>query len=116
LLKQPEFSRAFVIVNEIGKVALDHTLAETGSDKAVQLAGGCACCSARNDLIDLLRSLFQRRIRGQVAEFDRVIIESSGEADPAAIVDSLKSDPIVSARYRIDEIINVGELAERTHT
>jgi G3E family GTPase len=107
LLRQPGYSRAFVIVNEDGEVALDHALSETGSDKSVQLAGGCACCSARSDLIDLLRDLFLRRVRGQVAEFDRVIIETSGEADPAAIVESLKSDPITAARYRIDEVIGV---------
>ena len=107
LVRKASFSGAFIILNERGEVALDHALAENAPDKTVQLTGGCVCCSARSDLIDALRSLFQRRVRGQVAAFDRIIVELSADADPAAIMDSLRSDAIVAARYRIGETIAV---------
>ncbi len=74
LLRQPALARSVVIVNEIGEIALDHDLVESGSENFMQLAGGCACCTGRSDLIDTLRSLFQRRVRGRIPEFDRIII------------------------------------------
>ncbi|HTJ65294.1 MAG TPA: GTP-binding protein [Alphaproteobacteria bacterium] len=105
LLKSPRLARVAVIVNEFGEIGIDHDLVETGSEKLVNLPGGCVCCSVRSDLADTLRSLFQRRVRGQVAEFDRVIIETTGLADPAPILQTLLTDPLVSARLRLDGVV-----------
>jgi G3E family GTPase len=105
LLRQPSLSRAVVIVNEFGEIGIDHDLIETGSEDIVVLQGGCVCCAVRSDLVDTLRSLFQKRVRGQIAEFDRVVIETTGLADPAPIINSLITDPIVGARYRLDGVV-----------
>lgn len=105
LLRQPGLSRTAVIVNELGEVGIDHDLVETASEDLVLLKSGCVCCSVRSDLVDTLRSLFQRRIRGQIAEFDRVVIETTGLADPAPVLHTLINDPLISARFRLDGVI-----------
>jgi G3E family GTPase len=107
LLRQPALSRTLVIVNEFGEIGIDHDLIESGSEDFVVLQGGCVCCTVRSDLIDSLRSLFQRRVRGQIAEFDRVVIETTGLADPAPIINGLIADPFTQARYRLDGVIVV---------
>ena len=105
LLRQPGLSRTAVIVNELGEIGIDHDLVETASEDLVLLKSGCVCCSVRSDLVDTLRSLFQRRIRGQIAEFDRVVIETTGLADPAPVLHTLINDPLISARFRLDGVI-----------
>jgi G3E family GTPase len=105
LLRQPGFSRTAVIVNELGEIGIDHDLVETAAEGLVLLKSGCVCCSVRSDLIDTLRSLFLKRVRGQVAEFDRVVIETTGLADPAPVLHTLTGDPLVTARYRLDGVI-----------
>ncbi len=105
LLQSPKLARTAVIINEFGEIGIDHDLIETGSEKLVNLPGGCICCSVRSDLADTLRSLFQRRVRGQIGEFDRVIIETTGLADPAPILQTLITDPLVSARFRPDGVV-----------
>src|SRR5476649_597993 len=77
LLKSPKLADTAVIINEFGETGIDHDLVESGSERLVTLPGGCVCCSVRSDLADTLRSLFQRRVRGQVGEFERVIIETT---------------------------------------
>jgi G3E family GTPase len=105
LLRQPGLSRTAVIVNELGEIGIDHDLVETAAEGLVLLKNGCVCCSVRSDLIDTLRSLFLRRVRGQVTEFDRVVIETTGLADPAPVLHTLTGDPLVTARYRLDRVI-----------
>jgi G3E family GTPase len=105
LLQSPRLARTAVIVNEFGEIGIDHDLIETGSEKLVNLPGGCICCSVRSDLADTLRSLFQRRVRGAIGEFDRIIIETTGLAEPAPILQTLITDPLVSARFRLDGVI-----------
>jgi G3E family GTPase len=105
LLRQPGFARAAVIVNELGEIGIDHDLVESAAEGLVLLKSGCVCCSVRSDLIDTLRSLFLRRVRGQVIEFDRVVVETTGLADPAPVLHTLTGDPLVTARYRLDGVI-----------
>lgn len=105
LLRQPGLSRTAVIINELGDVGIDHDLVETATEGLVLLKSGCVCCSVRSDLIDTLRSLFLKRVRGQIAEFDRVVIETTGLADPAPVLHTLTGDPLVTARYRLDGVI-----------
>jgi G3E family GTPase len=94
-----------VIVNEFGEIGLDHELIETADEDAVLLRSGCLCCTIRNDLIETLQNLACRRARGEMARFDRVVIETTGLADPAPILQALLTDPIVASRFRLDGII-----------
>ncbi len=105
LLRQPGLARTAVIVNELGEIGIDHDLVESATEDFVLLKSGCVCCSVRSDLIDTLRDLFLRRVRGQIAEFDRVVIETTGLADPAPVLHTLTGDPLVTARYRLDGVI-----------
>lgn len=104
LLKQPGLGRTAVIVNEFGTVGLDHALVESAAEELVLLPGGCLCCAVRSDLADTLRALFLRRVRNDIA-FDRVVIETTGLADPAPVLRTLAADPMVAARYRLDGVI-----------
>jgi G3E family GTPase len=105
LLRQPGLAQTAVIVNELGEIGIDHDLVEGATEGLVLLKSGCVCCSVRSDLIDTLRGLFLRRVRGQVTEFDRVVIETTGLADPAPVLHTLTGDPLVTARYRLDGVI-----------
>jgi G3E family GTPase len=105
LLRQPGMARVMVIVNEFGEIGLDHELIETADEDAVLLRSGCLCCTIRNDLIETLQDLACRRARGEMAPFDRVVIETTGLADPAPILQALLTDPIVASRFRLDGII-----------
>jgi len=104
LLRQPGLARAAVIINELGEIGIDHDLVETATEDFVLLKSGCVCCSVRSDLIDTLRELFLKGVRGQI-EFDRVVIETTGLADPAPVLHTLTGDPLVTARYRLDGVI-----------
>jgi G3E family GTPase len=105
LLRQPGLARTAVIINELGEIGVDHDLVETATEDFVLLKSGCVCCSVRSDLIDTLRSLFLRRVRGQIADFDRVVIETTGLTDPGPVLHTLTGDPLVTARYRLDGVI-----------
>jgi G3E family GTPase len=116
LLRQPGLARTAVIVNELGEIGIDHDLVETAAEGLVLLKSGCVCCSVRSDLIDTLRSLFLKRVRGQVMEFDRVVVETTGLADPAPVLHTLTGDPLVTARYRLDGVIATVDAANGDDT
>ncbi|MEQ9245200.1 MAG: GTP-binding protein, partial [Nitratireductor sp.] len=105
LIQQPALSRTLVLINEFGEIGLDHELVESSSEGMVLLRSGCLCCTIRGDLIDTLRSLFLRRVKGEISEFNRVIIETTGLADPAPILHTLMTEPLIAARYRLDGVI-----------
>ncbi|MEI6557134.1 MAG: GTP-binding protein [Rhodospirillaceae bacterium] len=105
LIRQPGLERLACIINEFGEVGLDHLLVEAVSGDTVVLDSGCICCTVRSDLIETLCSLFMRRLRGEIPEFDRVVIETTGLADPAPVIHTLMSNPLVAARYRLDGVI-----------
>src|SRR5260370_3916570 len=94
-----------VIVNEFGEIGLDNRRIATELDSAVLLKSGCLCCTLRGDLVDTLTSLFDRRRRGEVPAFRRVLIETTGLADPAPILHALMADPAVTRQYRMDHVI-----------
>jgi G3E family GTPase len=119
LLRHPDMGDTAVIVNEFGEIGLDHLLIETALDNAVLLKSGCLCCTLRGDLVDTLGSLFDRRQRGEVPPFRRVLIETTGLADPAPILQALMADPAVTRHYRWDHVVTtvdavnaLGQLAE----
>ncbi|MGB8840690.1 MAG: GTP-binding protein [Aliidongia sp.] len=108
LLRHPALARTAVIINELGEVGLDHELVrQGGAGEAILLPSGCICCTIRSDLADTLRDLFQKRVRGQGPDFDRVMIETTGLADPAPILHTLIADPITAARYVVDGVVTV---------
>jgi G3E family GTPase len=105
LLQRIELAATAVIINEFGEVGLDHLLVERASENFVVLNSGCLCCTVRGDLITTLRDLFLRRVRGEIPEFQRVVIETTGLADPAPVLHTLMTDPLVAARYRLDGVV-----------
>jgi G3E family GTPase len=105
LLERPELGETAVIVNELGEVAIDHHLLRRVDERTVLLKSGCVCCSLRGDLADELRDLLGRRDRGEVPPFRRVVVETTGLADPAPIVYTLLSEPVVKHHFRLERVI-----------
>lgn len=105
LIRRPEFSRTAVIINEFGEISLDHLLVEKGDESVVQLRGGCLCCAIRGDLAATIEDLFARRARGEVTAFDRIVVETTGLADPAPILQVLMDDPVLLNLIRLDGVI-----------
>src|SRR5213082_3988185 len=91
LLAKPEGANTAVVVNEFGEVGIDDALLRASSDATVLLGNGCLCCTVRTDLQESLRTLFADRGRGAVPSFERVIIETSGLADPAPVLQTSPS-------------------------
>jgi len=105
LLGHPEMGETAVIVNELGEVAIDHHLLRRVDERTVLLKSGCVCCSLRGDLADELRDLLGRRDRGDVPWFRRVVVETTGLADPAPILYTLLSEPVVKHHFRLERVI-----------
>ena len=105
LLKSPGFTRTAVIINEFGEVGLDHDLIETSDESFVELQTGCLCCRMRGDLALTLEDLLRRRDDGLVPAFDRVVIETSGLADPAPILHALMSDGPLARRLALAGVV-----------
>jgi len=105
ILKQPGMAETAVIVNEFGEIAIDHLLVESATDDIVLLNSGCLCCTVRGDVADTLLDLFVGRTSGKAPHFSRVVIETTGLADPAPILHTLISDPLVAARYSLDGVV-----------
>ena len=104
LLRQPELARTAVLVNEFGEIGLDHLLVEKLDDSTVLLNAGCLCCSVRGDLVRVLREMLPRARRGEIC---RVVIETTGLADPAPVLATLTGDPVLASVYRLDGIVTV---------
>jgi G3E family GTPase len=105
LLRQPEFSRTAVIINEFGEIGLDHELIEASEDSVIELQTGCLCCGIRSDLAATLHDLLRRRDEGRVTAFDRVVIETSGLADPAPILQTLMTDAVIAGRIALGSVV-----------
>ena len=107
LLASPRLASCAVLVNEFGEVGLDHHLLEAVTGSMVLLDNGCVCCAVRDDLRGALLELHGRRERGEVPRYDRVVIESSGLADPAPVVHTLTADPVLRHHYRPGAVVTV---------
>ena len=105
LLRTPGFARTAVIINEFGEIGLDHELVETSQESFVTLQTGCLCCAVRDDLVLTLEELLRRRDAGSVPPFERVVIESSGLADPAPILHALMLDGALSRRLAVAGVL-----------
>ena len=109
LLRHPGMNRAAVIINEFGEIGIDHELLQSSSEQTTLLDNGCLCCVLRTDLQETLRDLFIRRRSGEVIDFDRVFIETSGLADPAPVAQTLVSDTMLAAHFRLDGIVTLAD-------
>jgi G3E family GTPase len=105
LLRRPEFSRTAVIINEFGEIGLDHDLIEASEDSLIELQTGCLCCKIRNDLAATIHDLLRRRDEGAVAPFTRIVIETSGLADPAPVLQTLMTDAAIASRVVLGGIV-----------
>ncbi len=106
ILRDPGFNRTAVIVNEFGEIGLDHDLIASSDETLLALTTGCLCCAVRGDLVETLLDLRRRRAAGS-AVFDRVLIETSGLADPAPILHALMTDGGVTEAFVIDGVVTV---------
>jgi G3E family GTPase len=105
LLRDPAFERTAVIINEFGAVGLDHLLVESSDEQVLMLEGGCVCCTVRGDLVRTAGDLLARRAAGTVTPFERIVIETTGLADPAPIIHALMTDRHVAEALRLESVI-----------
>jgi G3E family GTPase len=107
LLKRPDMNRVAVIVNELGEVGIDNDLVEVSSEQMMLLNNGCLCCVLRGDLEETMRDLFIKRRNGEIIDFDRVVIETTGLADPAPVMQTLMTDTMLEEQYRLDCVVTL---------
>jgi G3E family GTPase len=105
LLKHPLLADTAVLINEFGAVSIDHLLVRESSENMVVLNNGCICCSVAGDMVTALRDLYFKRANNEIPFFKRVIIETTGLADPAPIMHTLIDMPLVAARYSLAGIV-----------
>ncbi len=106
LLKDPALANTAVIINEFGEVGLDHLLVDYIDDNTVLLQSGCLCCTMRGDLVDALEKLLRDLDNGRV-KFSRVLLETTGLADPAPVLHTAMVHPYLVKRFRLDGVITV---------
>jgi G3E family GTPase len=107
LLKDPLLADAAVIINEFGEIGIDHLLVERSDENVFEMASGCLCCTIRGDLIDTMLKLIARRDNGEIKAFDRIVIETTGLADPAPVLHTVMSEPELLSRCRLESVITV---------
>jgi G3E family GTPase len=107
LVRHPRMNRVAVVINEIGEIGIDHDLVSVSSESVSLLSNGCLCCALRTDLQETLRLLFAQRSAGEIPDFDRVVVETTGLADPAPVIQTLISDTLIASRYRLDGTITL---------
>ncbi|MBS1209018.1 MAG: cobalamin synthesis protein [Proteobacteria bacterium] len=105
ILRDPAMAGAAVLINEVGAVGLDHLLVEQVSEEITLLESGCLCCTVRGDLTRSLRDLFMRRLRREIKALDRVVIETTGLADPAPVIHTLLRDFFLAERFRLEGVV-----------
>jgi G3E family GTPase len=105
LLRSPALARTAVIINEFGEVGLDHDLVAASDESFVTLQTGCLCCSIRGDLVLTLQDLLARRVDGTVMPFERIVIETSGLADPAPILQALMTDATLAEQLVLAGVV-----------
>ena len=107
ILKDPALENAAVIINEFGEIGLDHLLVDTIDDGIIELSSGCLCCTIRGDLINTLEDILRRIDNGRMKKIDRVIIETTGLADPAPVLHTVMLHPYLVMRYRLDGVVTL---------
>lgn len=116
LLKDPALKDTAVIVNEFGDVALDHLLVERSGDGVIELSDGCLCCTVRGDLVDTLADLVDRYQTGRIAHLDRIVIETTGLADPAPVLQAIMGHPVLAQVLALDGVVTAVDAVHGTAT
>ncbi|MFO1033819.1 MAG: GTP-binding protein [Hyphomicrobiales bacterium] len=106
-LKSPELSRTVVVVNEFGEVGLDHQLCTSSNDAVIVLENGCLCCTVKSDLVATMNSLYHDRAKGDLPDFDNVVIETTGLAEPGPIMQAFLSEPTLDGLYRVTNVVTM---------
>ncbi|KZL20113.1 putative GTP-binding protein YjiA [Pseudovibrio axinellae] len=107
ILKEPVLENTAVIINEFGEIGLDHLLVDNIDDGIIELSSGCLCCTIRGDLINTLEDILRRIDNGRMKKIDRVIIETTGLADPAPVLHTVMLHPYLLMRYRLDGVVTL---------
>jgi G3E family GTPase len=107
LLRDPAMAETVVIINEFGEIGLDHLLVEQAEDGVVLMQSGCLCCTIRGDLVNTLEGLLRKRDNGRISPFRRVVIETTGLADPAPILQTVMGHPYLGMRYSLDGVVTL---------
>ena len=105
LLQDVRFEKTAVVVNEFGATGLDGLLIQHAEEQIVEMTSGCLCCTIRGDVHETLMMLFGKREREEVTKFNRLVIESTGLADPAPVIHTLMNDPLLEQRYFLGGVI-----------
>jgi len=110
LLAHSGMKNTAVIINELGETGLDHILAQNVdssyvADNSVLLQNGCLCCTLSNELADTMRDLFFKRAMEAIPQFNRIVIETTGMADPGPIMANLMNEPVIESVYRLDAVV-----------
>jgi G3E family GTPase len=105
LLKHPDMGHTAVLVNEFGEIGIDHHLIEKVDEDTILLNSGCLCCTVRDDLARALHEIFLKRAKGEIPPIERVLIETTGLADPAPVIHTLMTDRVIVNRYSLDAIV-----------
>src|SRR4029078_7471463 len=106
-LQDPGMARTAVIINEFGEIGLDHLLIATPSENTVLLSSGCLCCTVRGDLVQTLADLYAKRRDGAIPQFGKVIVETTGLADPVPILQTVMTDPELVPAFRLDAVVTL---------
>ena len=107
LLQTPQFADCAVLINEFGEIGLDHHLIERVDGDVVLMKSGCICCTVRGDIAKAIRDLLARRDAGTVAPFRRLIIETTGLADPVPVLATVQHDPVLQHQVRTGHVLTV---------
>jgi G3E family GTPase len=107
ILKDPDMNEAAVIINEFGDVGIDHLLVESSGDSIIELSDGCLCCTVRGELVDTLATLIDGIQTGRLRPIKRIVIETTGLADPAPVMQAIMGNPVIAGNFDLDGIVTV---------
>ena len=107
MLKEPLLANSLVVINELGEIGIDHLLVATPAEHLVLLDNGCLCCALQGDLAQTFADVYAKRATGAIPAFDRVIVETTGLADPVPVIQTIVTDPAIALAYSLRSVITV---------
>ncbi|WP_283196073.1 GTP-binding protein [Rhizobium sp. AN80A] len=116
ILKDPAMKDAAVIINEFGDVGIDHLLVESSGDAIIELSDGCLCCTVRGELVDTLANLMDAIQTGRVKPVKRVVVETTGLADPAPVMQAIMGNPVIAESFSLDGVVTVVDVVNGLRT
>jgi len=116
LLRDPVLADTLVLINEFGEIGLDHLLVERAEGDMILMSSGCLCCTIRGDLVSTLEDLLKRRDNNRITPFQRILIETTGLADPAPVLHTIMFHPYLMLRYRLEGVITLVDAVNGTST